>query len=103
MSMPNVPNITPEITITAQQCEAMLLAAVALEEMGMAHIINAEAEKIQYVLGTLSTSDPTTQPTIQDLLDIDDSVAAMLRSTIKNQVLLSFTLEDVLAIYKQLG
>ncbi len=103
MSMPNIPNITPEITITAQQCEAMLLAAVALEEMGLAHIINAEAEKIQYILGTLEGSVPGDPPTIQQLLDINDSVASMLRSVVKDQILLSFTLEDILALYQQIG
>ncbi len=98
MSMPNIPDITPDITITPEQAEAMLLAAVALEEMGLAHIINAEAEKIQYVLGTLEGTDPKDPPKIRELLEINDSVATMIRNTIKKEILLSYTLEDVLAL-----
>ncbi len=99
MSMPNIPNINPNITITADECYAMLLAAVALEEMGMAHIINAEGEKIQYVLGTLKGSTPPTAPTIDQVIAVNDSVASMLRNTIKNQIMLSYTLEDIMAMY----
>ncbi len=99
MSMPNIPDITPDITINIAQCEAMLLAAIALEEMGLAHIINAEAEKLQYVLGTLDPTTPTDPPTFQQLLDINNSIAAMLRSVTKSQLMLSYTMEDLLAIY----
>lgn len=72
----------------------------------MAHIINSEAEKIQYVLGTLQNESNTTQgnpyhqkrPTIDNLLEINKSVNGTLRTVIKNQMLLQFKLEDILAI-----
>ncbi len=101
MSMPNVPNITPDITLTWDQALAMLLASVALEEMGQAHIINAEAEKIQYILGTLEGITPPAPPTIAELLQVNDSVGKMMRNVVKNQMLLSFKLEDALSIYPQ--
>ncbi|SDC78460.1 hypothetical protein SAMN05421737_1193, partial [Shouchella lonarensis] len=52
MSQPSMPNFTPTITLTRSDVINLLLASIAMEEMGLAHIINAEGEKIQYALGT---------------------------------------------------
>lgn len=88
MSMPNIPDINPEITLTREAVLNLLLASIGLEELGLAHIINAEGEKIQAAIG-LATSLP-------DLIAIDESVEKTLRTVIKNQMLLQFKLEDVL-------
>ena len=53
MSYPNIPTVDATISITLEEAINLLLASIAFEELGLAHIINAEAEKIQYVLGTL--------------------------------------------------
>ncbi|WP_308018482.1 hypothetical protein [Bacillus sp. SRB3LM] len=42
MSQPNMPNITPNISLTRDDVVNLLLASIALEEMGLSHIINAE-------------------------------------------------------------
>ena len=55
MSQANIPNITPMISITTEETIPLLLASIALEELALAHIMNAEAEKLQFVLGTLET------------------------------------------------
>ncbi len=101
MSMPNIPDITPDITITADQCFAMMLASIALEELGQAHIINAEAEKMQYILGTLKGTTPplVEPPTIEQLLTANDSMCMTLRNIVKNQMLLGFKLEDAMSMY----
>lgn len=99
MSMPNIPDIDANIDITLNDSVNLLLASIAFEELGLAHIINAEAEKIQYVLGTIPDQEPLeTPPTIDDLLKINQSVEQTMRSVIKNQMLLQFKLEDTVAI-----
>lgn len=92
MSFPNIPDINPNITIDREDVINLLLASIAFEELGLAHMINAEAEKIQFVLA----ADPP--PTMQDIITINRSVERTLRSVIKKEMLLQFKLEDVLQI-----
>ncbi|WP_340024819.1 hypothetical protein MHI24_06755 [Paenibacillus sp. FSL K6-1096] len=54
MSNPNIPNISPTVTLTRDDVINLLLSSIAMEELALAHIINAEGEKIQFVLGTLT-------------------------------------------------
>lgn len=98
MTFPNIPNISPEININTEEAVNLLLASIAFEELGLAHIINAEAEKIQFVLGTIHHHTASTTLSIEDLLKIDNSVVQTLRTVIKQQMLLQFKLEDVLSI-----
>lgn len=95
MSFPNIPDVSPAIDISIEQVINLLLASIAFEELGLSHIINAEAEKIQYVLGTLDGQTSAEPPAIDDLITINDSVNNTLRTVIKNQMLLQFKLEDV--------
>jgi hypothetical protein len=99
VSFPNIPDVDATIEITATQAVNLLLASIAFEELGLAHIINAEAEKIQFVLGTLEgVTRQETAITIEDLLEINDSVNRTLRNVIKKEMLPQFKLEDVLLI-----
>ncbi|MCR8656723.1 hypothetical protein [Paenibacillus endoradicis] len=47
MSQANIPNITPDISVTKEQSLHLLLSSVALNELAFSHLINAEAEKLQ--------------------------------------------------------
>lgn len=95
MSFPTIPQITPSISINRNQVCNLLLASVAFEELGLAHIINAEAEKIQAVIGTLpGVTIPGTSLT--GLLSINHEVRRTLQAVLKTQMLLQFKLEDVL-------
>lgn len=98
MSFPNIPNVNPDININREDVVNLLLASIAFEELGLSHIINAEAEKIQYVLGTIPGRTPPTRATTADLLNIDNSVDQTLKTVIKKEMLLESKLEDVLAI-----
>lgn len=94
MSFPTIPNITPTISINREEAINLLLASIALEELGLAHIINAEAEKIQFVIGTLNGVHVT--PTVADLVAIDNTVNNTLKTVIKKEMLLQFKLEEIL-------
>jgi len=96
MSFPNIPDVTPEIDLSREDVINLLLASIGFEELGLAHIINAEAEKIQYVLGTLEGQTPTVPRTLDDLLDINNSVERTLRAVVKKEMLLQFKLEDII-------
>ncbi len=65
----------------------------------MQHVINAEAEKIQAVLGTLEGGPRTdTAPSLEDLLKIYASVNKVLNTVIKKELLLLIKLENVMEI-----
>ncbi|WP_459501296.1 hypothetical protein [Bacillus sp. C1] len=98
MSQANIPNITPMISITAGQSVSLILASIALEELALAHIINSEAEKIQFILGTLDTGVTPPPATLSDLLTINNSVRQTLQAAIKQEMLLQFKLENVLDV-----
>ena len=79
MSMPafvaDLPDIGREAAIN------QILASIALEELSLSHILNAEGEKIQYVLGTLVVPNRGLSGgiTIDGLVALDNSVAAVLQ------------------------
>lgn len=97
MSFPNIPNITPTISLSRTDAINILLASIALEELSLAHIVNAEAEKIQAVVGTLPNSS-IVSPNLSDLLTINESVSKTLKTAVKKEMLLEFKLEEVLKI-----
>ncbi|MFK4304506.1 hypothetical protein ABH892_004667 [Paenibacillus sp. RC254] len=96
MSFPNIPNVTPTINLTRDDAINLLLSSIAFEELGLSHIINAEGEKIQYVLGTIPGLTGGTA-TIADVLAVDQSVKSVLDTTVKKELLLQAKLESVLA------
>ena len=95
MTFPNIPNVSPSITINRTQVNNLLLASIAFEELGLAHIINAEAEKLQAVIGTLPGT-ALTATSVSQLLSINQSVDRTLRTALKTQMMLQFKLEDVM-------
>ncbi|MFC5702978.1 hypothetical protein ACFPVX_16945 [Cohnella faecalis] len=99
MSQANIPNITPQISVNRTDVINLLLASIALEELGLSHIINAEGEKIQHVLGTLPGQSPT-HPTLSDLLTINESVRNTIREIAKKEFLLQTKLENVIELIK---
>lgn len=94
MSQANLPNITPDITLSRTESLDLIIASIALEELALAHILNAEAEKIQYVLGTLPGLSPAA--TISNVLAVNESVNCVLQSATQKQMYLQNKLKQVL-------
>lgn len=91
MALPTVPDINPQITLTREEVYHLLLASVAMEEFSLASIMSAEGEKIQRILN----SD---EVCLEALVMVGKSVDRILRSVMKNQLLLLCKLEDILRL-----
>ncbi|WP_096549647.1 hypothetical protein [Ureibacillus thermosphaericus] len=91
MSLPTIPDITPEITLDRCKTINLLLSSIAMEEIGLSHILNAEAEKLQMFIKK-SPCD------FHGYLKINESVNQTLRTVVKSQILLQFKLEDVVTL-----
>jgi hypothetical protein len=90
--MPNIPDITPRIKLERKDSINLLLTSIAMEEISISHILNAEAEKTQYMLKQ--------SPSIHELLSIDRSLERIIRVLIKKEMLLQFKLENVMDLEK---
>ena len=66
-----------------------ILESIALEETGLAHILNAEGEKIQAIVKLLEAREVTPR----EVIEFQKSVGKIIERTIKMQMLLEFKLE----------
>ncbi len=92
MSMPSFPPNGADMT--REEALTMIIASIAMEELALSHILNAEGEKLQYILGTLPGSHPCACP--RDVLDVNKSVTALVEMVTQNQMLLKNKLSQVL-------
>jgi hypothetical protein len=100
MSNPNLPNITPTITLSRDDVLNLLFSSIAMEELGLAHIINAEGEKIQFALGTLPGSTPAS---LAQVLQVNSSTEAMLDTVFRQEMMLDSKLRTASAIPTLVG
>ena len=87
-----------ETTIGREEAISQLIASIAMEELALAHILNAEGEKIQHVLGTLAGQE-VSDATIEDLQTVDGLVTDMLESVRETQTQLMEKMTAALAAY----
>ncbi|MCL2420977.1 MAG: hypothetical protein FWD03_03890 [Defluviitaleaceae bacterium] len=86
MSLPKFP--TDPSALTREGAINQVIASIAMEELGLSHILNAEGEKLQYVLGTLDgISGPGA--TIEEVIQVNESVTYLLEKAASNQRALS--------------
>ncbi|MDP4099429.1 hypothetical protein OIN60_22185 [Paenibacillus sp. P96] len=102
MSQANIPNITPTITLTREEAITLIIASIAMEELGLSHILNAEGEKLQYVLGTLPGAS-LPPPTIGELLAVNESIRKTVRAAVKKSWILTNKLQSVLCASNSSG
>lgn len=80
--------------MTQEEALTMIIASIAMEELALSHILNAEGEKLQYILGTLPGTSPCACP--HDVLAVNKSVTALVEAVTQNQMLLKNKLAQVL-------
>lgn len=92
------PKLTADISsITREEAINLIISSIAMEEIGLSHIINSEGEKLQFVLGTLEGAAKLSEPiTIDELLTINKSIRNTLEGTMRNQMMLSSKLQSAL-------
>ena len=98
MSAPNIPNITPVISIDRDDAINLLLVSIAMEELGLSHIINAEGEKIQLVLSKMAQTSFPSSPVVDQMMALNESVRQTLHIALKEEMHLQSKLESVIAL-----
>lgn len=93
MSMPSFPPCGADMT--KDEALTMIIASIAMEEQALSHIVNAEGEKLQYVLGTLPGENKPCAST-QEILAVNKSAADLLDTVTQSQMLLKGKLEKAL-------
>ena len=93
MSLPSFPTVDPPID--REDAVNQILSSIAMEELGLSHILNAEGEKLQYILGTLpGLSGPPA--TVSEVLAANESVRSMLETAVQNQLFLKAKMQGAL-------
>ena len=92
MSTPQFPESTG---ISREDAINQILSSIAMEEIGISHILNAEGEKLQFVLGTLH-NEVNPGATIEEVLNTNKSVRDVLKASALNQLLLGNKMSEAL-------
>lgn len=93
MTLPSIPNLTPNNAPGIQQDDDVLLA-IALEEIELAEILNTQGETVQQAIGTLPGGTPVT--TISGLLAVNTSVQQTVDEVADTETLLLCDLDVAL-------
>ncbi|WP_166246067.1 hypothetical protein [Paenibacillus turpanensis] len=91
MSLPTIPPITPPPQISKETALSLVIVSIALEEIGLSHIINAEGEKIQKAVSLAHSVD--------ELVTVNESVNDTLKTTLKKEMLLDMKLSEAIEAY----
>ena len=94
MSMPNIPDINPEISICFADVIKLLLASIALEEVSLANIMTVESEKLSYFLNDCCSMDSK-----KDIFKINECIERVLQNVEKIESLLIEKMKLIMKIY----
>ncbi|MCL1912680.1 MAG: hypothetical protein FWG10_02040 [Eubacteriaceae bacterium] len=82
---------------------AQVISSIAMEELALGYILNAEGEKIQYAIGTLeSVYGPLSQPSIKQLFCVNEKVRDTVFEVAMSQMYLIGKLASVAHAYKNI-
>lgn len=92
MSLPGFPNADPPI----QQEGAVnqTLSSIAMEELGLSHLLNVEGEKLQYVLSTLPGL--AVGVFLEEVIRVNRSVKDTLSGIVERQIMRSSKLSTAM-------
>ncbi|WCN37466.1 hypothetical protein [Aneurinibacillus uraniidurans] len=94
MSMPHIPE--GKFRPSGKEVVIDLLESIALEEIALSHLMNAEAEKIQAFVGK-HLNFPTC-PSTRDIIKFNQNVTLLLETIVMKEWLLLRKLENILEL-----
>ncbi len=92
MSLPNIPNIIPDIKLKKEDVLLLLLISIGLEQLSLTHIENALGDNLDYVIGN--------NPSFNELIQSNISITRILRTILQKDMLLQHKPEDILTEIK---
>ncbi|MDR2525786.1 MAG: hypothetical protein LBC83_06380 [Oscillospiraceae bacterium] len=93
MSMPSIPK--PDACLTKDQSLHMILASIAMEEVALSHILNAEGEKIQFALACAEQS--CDEEAFCRVLEVNDSASEVIGRITDMQLILKEKMRQAIA------
>lgn len=84
MSLPNIPDINPDINICKEDVIKLLYTSIAMQEIGLSHILNAEGEILQYAIEKDKNSC-----CFSEILKINESISQVMDKIYNMEKLLS--------------
>lgn len=93
MSLPTFPQTDPPLTREGSLNE--IISSIAAEELSLSHILNAEGEKLQYVLGTLPGLEEAAA--LDEVMKVNQSVQETLSNVMEQQMLLTSKLTSAMS------
>lgn len=94
---PPTPDPTPCV-VSSEDAFNQIIASISMEKLALSHVINAEGEKIQYILGTLEGTEPL-DLTIEEILEVNNSAKDVLDAVAQMESILSIKLTNTLKNY----
>lgn len=98
MSQANIPNITPNISVTKEQSIHLLLSSVAMNELAFSHLMNAEAEKLQ---AFVSFTREATCLEIKDFIQMNKAVSSFIEELTMSQWLSLKKLDRTISLLEE--
>lgn len=94
MSMPNIPDINPDICLCYEDVINLMLSSIALEEIALSQIINAESEKVICFINHFGKCNSN-----EELIKLNTSVEKVLHEVGIIETLLLTKLKTIVEIY----
>lgn len=94
MSMPNIPDINPDICLCYEDVINLMLSSISLEEIALSQIINAESEKVICFIDNSGKCNSN-----EELIKLNASVEKVLHEVGVIETLLLTKLKTITEIY----